>query len=435
MALAKRWIYAGVMVVVAGITVGVVALVVNIMERKEEARSYPAQWKPIPEDAMDPAVWGENFPRQYEGFRRTAENYGRTRYGGSEPYQKIEANPRLKRLCAGNAFGVDYREERGHAYSLEDPKKTERVTAATTSACFHCHASAIPLMQAVGLDEFYRTPFREMEKRITHPIGCRDCHDSRTLALRVTRPGFIAAMQARGIDVSKATRQEMRSYVCGQCHVEYYFRGPGKFLVFPWSHGLSIENIEQHYDDYNFFDWEHAESGASLVKVNHPEFELWSSGIHARSGVSCADCHMPYIRQGAIKISDHWIRSPLMNIAQSCQPCHRWSEEELKARVERIQERTARLQERAERALLDAIEAIRAAKAGGASDAELAEARRLHRRAHIRWDFIAAENSMGFHSSQEAARILGEAIDYARQAQLAATEARSPPRARPTATN
>ena len=430
MALRRRWIYPGVVLVLAAVTLVVAALLVNIMQRKQEARRYPAQWKPIPDDAIDPALWGENFPRQYEGFRRTAENYGRTRYGGSEPYQRVDANPRLRRLYAGNAFSVDYREDRGHAYSLEDPKKTQRVTAATTSACFHCHASAIPLMQEVGLEEFYRTPFREMEARITHPVGCRDCHDSRTLALRVTRPAFLAAMQARGIDVTKANHQEMRSYVCAQCHVEYYFRGPGKFLVFPWSHGLAIEEIEKHYDEYGFSDWEHAESGASLVKVNHPEFELWSSGLHARSGVSCADCHMPYVRQGAIKISDHWLRSPLMNIAQSCQPCHRWPEEELQARVERIQDRTAQLKERAELALLDAIEALRAAKAAGASDAQLKAARALHRRAHLRWDFIAAENSMGFHSPQESARILGEAIDYARQAQLGARDAQGQQRPR-----
>jgi len=105
-------------------------------------------------------------------------------------------------------------------------------------------------------------------------------------------PAFKNAMEARGIDLTKATRQEMRSYVCGQCHVEYYFKGDEKILTFPWSKGLRPEDIEAHYDEYGFSDWTHKETGAKMLKAQHPEFETWSSGLHARSGVSCADCHM-----------------------------------------------------------------------------------------------------------------------------------------------
>ena len=64
---------------------------------------------------------------------------------------------------------------------------------------------------------------------------------------------------------------------------------------------------------------------------------MWSQGIHARSGVSCADCHMPYMREGAIKVSNHQVRSPLLDVSRSCQTCHRFPEEELKARVTAIQ--------------------------------------------------------------------------------------------------
>jgi nitrite reductase (cytochrome c-552) len=176
-----------------------------------------------------------------------------------------------------------------------------------------------------------------------------------------------------------------------------------------------MDQIEAYYDEVGFSDWTHAESGAKVVKAQHPEFEMWSQGIHARSGVSCADCHMPYKREGAIKISEHHIRSPLLNIARSCQGCHPYGENEITARALTIQKRHQGLQQRAESAVVDLIEGIKAARAGGASEESLDAARKLQRRAQWRVDFVNAENSMGFHAPQEAARILGEAIDYARQ--------------------
>jgi nitrite reductase (cytochrome c-552) len=159
-------------------------------------------------------------------------------------------------------------------------------------------------------------------------------------------------------------------------------------------------------------------SGAPALKAQHPEFEMWSQGIHARSGVACADCHMPYKREGAIKISDHHIRSPMLNIARSCQTCHHYSEDEIELRVKSIQDRTKGLMTRAEEANLDLIEAIDDAKKAGATDEQLARPRDLHRKAQWRLDFVAAENSMGFHAPQETARLLGESIDLARQGQV-----------------
>ena len=66
------------------------------------------------------------------------------------------------------------------------------------------------------------------------------------------------------------------------------------------------------------------------------------------------------------------------------------------------------------------IDDIVAAKGRGVTDEQLAAARAMQRKAQWRVDFIAAENSMGFHAPQEAARVLAEAIDYARQGQLLA---------------
>lgn len=341
----------------------------------------------------------------------------------------------MRRIFAGYAFGIDYREERGHAYSLKDQDETERTKQRPQpGSCLHCHASALPAWRKLGGGDIQKgfeamcaMPFAEARKLVTHPVVCLDCHDPKSMALRVTRPGFLAGIKAfqksQGVENydpnATATRQEMRSFVCGQCHVEYYFAGPGKLLTYPWSKGLKVEEIEAYYDEAQFSDWTHAETGAGVLKAQHPEFEMWNQGIHARSGVACADCHMPYTRQGAIKISDHHVRSPLLNTERACLVCHPFSAAEMKARAEAIQDRNVKLLARAEDALVALIDDIRRARQKGAGDAQLAEALKLQRRAQFRADFINAENSNGFHAPQEAARILGEAIDYARQGQLA----------------
>jgi nitrite reductase (cytochrome c-552) len=260
--------------------------------------------------------------------------------------------------------------------------------------------------------------------------------------LRVSRPGFLNGIRAlaksdyatphlpsierwrkEGAKAEynpniDATRQEMRSLVCAQCHVEYYFKGQGKLVTYPWDKGLRVEQIEAYYDEVKHVDWKHKDSGAPTLKAQHPEFELWSQGIHARSGVSCADCHMPYMREGAVKVSNHHVRSPLLNVAQACQSCHRIPETEIRSRAEQIQDRNRAMLDRSEEAVVALINALKAAAAAGTADAALEPARALQRKAQWRLDFIAAENSTGFHAPQEAARILGEAIDYARQGQI-----------------
>ncbi len=381
----------------------------------------------------------------------------RTRFGGSEAIprtpteddprsitaqSKLEAIPPLRRMWAGYAFSVDFREERGHAYMLEDQTFTGRQKAAAQpGTCAHCHASVyVPYRRLgkgdliAGFEKMNQMPYAEARKLLTHPVGCIDCHQPQTMALRVTRPGFIegirAAKATEGIedyDINvDATRQEMRSYVCGQCHVEYYFQGPEKRLTYPWHKGLRVENIYEYYEETGFKDWVHADTGAPMLKAQHPEFELWSQGIHSRAGVACADCHMPYRRVGAQKISDHHVRSPLLDVAAACQTCHRVPEAELLARAETIQGRTVRLRDLALKALVDLIDDIKAAQAAGAAEAVLDEARQHQRRASFYVDFVEAENSSGFHADQEAARILGESIDSSRRGQVAVRAPASP---------
>ena len=495
-------------------------LLTSIFERKQEAREPSVRVAALDELSVDPAPWGLNWPHHYDGWKATA---GDKFYGGSSamPESKLEKQPWLRRLYAGYAFSIDYREARGHAYMLYDQGVTERVTQKPQAgACLHCHASISVLYRKVGLEAMGKTAdkaalaedfnmpavirgFRELSQRPyqevlamlyavpdgtpgedepvfptpppggftaefagrklpeghsfegeVHPVTCIDCHDPKTMALRVTRPGLVLGMQAlarsdapvahlpsvarwrRGdrsepYDVnSDSSRQELRSMVCAQCHVEYYCAS-GDTLEFPWSRGLQAEDAEAHWaaktfpDGSPFLDFRHGETGASTFKAQHPEFELWSQGIHARSGVSCADCHMPYETVGATKMSSHTVQSPLKSINSACQSCHNVAEAELRDRVYRIQETTVALTERAGAAMTDMLDAILAAQAAGAGEAALAPVLALQRKALWRLDYISSENSRGFHADQEAARLLGESIDYSRQAQAAALRLRA----------
>jgi nitrite reductase (cytochrome c-552) len=439
-------------VVVAGLAFGLVALLMNISQKKHEGENPFFRVVELTDDTEDPAVWGKNFPLQYDAYQRTVDMV-QTKYGGSEAIprtpdekdpravvsqSKIELNPNLKRMWAGYAFAADFREERGHAYMLEDQMFTGRQAAAPQpGTCLHCHASVyVPYKKAgngdimAGFEKLNPMPYAEAAKLVTHPVACIDCHDSQTMALRVTRPAFIEGIRAykasQGIpnfDVNTmATRQEMRSYVCGQCHVEYSFQGKEKRLVYPWFKGLTVDAALAFYDSIGHKDWAHAESGAPALKAQHPEFEMWNQGTHARAGVACADCHMPYTRVGAQKISDHHVRSPLLNVANACQTCHRVAEDELRARAERIQERTTHMRDLALGALVQLIDDISAAKKAGATDEQLASARDYQRKAGFYVDYVEAENSAGFHADQEAARVLGESINFSRLGTIALRE-------------
>jgi nitrite reductase (cytochrome c-552) len=518
------------LVVVALVTIGVTALLVTIFEHRQEARTPFQRLVEVSEVSTDPVPWGMNWPYQFDTYRRTVDT-AETQYGGSSamPASKLEASPWLRRLYAGYAFSLDYREARGHAYMLLDQEVTERVTKRPQSgACLHCHASIIPTYRRLGREaakttadaetlaagfdwpavmegfriaskmdyatahaELLKTPDgtpnesrplfpggsstevatppnqpgspaaptdsarRVQEVGEAHPVGCIDCHDPQSMQVRVTRPGFVLGIAAlaksdeptphlpsiqRWREGNReepydpnvdASRQELRSFVCAQCHVEYYC-ATKETLFFPWQNGLSVERIEATYDGHRFpdgsvfVDYEHGETGAAVYKAQHPEFELWSQGIHARSGVSCADCHMPYERQGAMKVSSHWVRSPLLNINNACQTCHNVPERELREKVETIQARTQWQLERAAVAMTDMLDAIREAQAAGATPDELEPIFALQKKAMWRLDFISSENSLGFHADQEAVRILGESIDYSRQAQAMAVRQRAP---------
>lgn len=510
-----------VFVVAIAATIAVTYVLITMFGHKQDARQPFVRVVEVDEISTDPEPWGRNWPRQFEGWKATS---GAEFYGGSSalPESKLDAQPWLKRLYAGYAFSIDYREARGHAYMLYDQGVTERITQKPQAgACLHCHGSTTVLYRRAGLEamgedvsterlaaEFNmpavirgfealsRQPYRDVLEMLyatpdgtpgenepvfpnapaggftgefageavpeghvlqgeAHPVTCIDCHDPETMSIRITRPGFMLGMAALADGDGEvphlpsvqqwregsrttpynpnelATRQEMRSFVCGQCHVEYYCANRAT-LTFPWANGLKVENLEAFWDEFEFpdgtgfYDYEHGETGAEIYKAQHPEFELWSQGIHARSGVACADCHMPYEREGAMKVSNHHVQTPMDNVNNACQTCHNVPEDEIRARVETIQARTVALTERAGVAMTDMLDAIIEAKAAGATEEALAPILALQTKAMWRLDYISSENSKGFHADQEAARILAESMDYSRQAQAAALRWRAP---------
>ena len=431
------------------VTVGTLTLLVNIFERKQESRDTSFRVVELNDNTEDPAVWGKNFPIQYDLYKKTVDQQ-RTRYGGSEAFprtptnadprsvvsqNKLAKDPRLVTMWSGYAFATDFREDRGHAYALVDQRNTRRVTEfKQPGACLNCHASTYVLMKRLGngdlkagFDQLNKMTYQQASAQAKHPVSCIDCHDPKTMSLRITRPAFMEGIKvykaSQGIkdyDVNRdATVQEMRSYVCGQCHVEYYFKGPEKTLTYPWSKGLTVDNALAYYDEVKFKDFTHKLTGANVLKAQHPEFETFQQGVHAKAGVACADCHMPYMRQGAVKVSDHQVRSPILSINRSCQGCHPVPEEELRSRVDQIQSRFVMSRDTTFNALIQQIKDIETAQKNGTPKAQIDAARNYQRKAQFFLDYVEAENSTGFHAPGYSLRVLNDATDAARLGQLA----------------
>jgi nitrite reductase (cytochrome c-552) len=267
-----------------------------------------------------------------------------------------------------------------------------------------------------------------MTPHLNNPIGCANCHEAGTMRLIVTNPSLEAALLAQGLDWTTLSRQQMRTVVCANCHVEYYMVGDAKVLTFPWAGGTRIDQIVSYYDDIGFSDWTYPGTDTPMLKAQHPEYETYTAGsTHYNAGVACADCHMPYARDGAMKFSDHDVRSPLLDPQAACGQCHT-DVDYVVARVHEIQDQVFSAKQATEDALVDAITALQAANANPGSDpALLDEARQLHRKAQFMWDFVSAENSMGFHNPEYTLSILAEATDLARQAQMKAAQAAGDP--------
>lgn len=392
----------------------------SIIERRTEGVVAGVPLQPLPDFEPRNAVWGEQFPRQFESYIQTLDTTFASKYGGSRHRDMLTQHPEMVVLWAGYAFARDYNQIRGHYYAVLDVHESLRTNIDQPATCWTCKSTDVPrLMNQYGVAGFYSQTWRDLGDEIVNPIGCQDCHDPTTMRLRITRPALIEAFQRMGRNVEQASHQEMRSLVCAQCHVEYYFQAEGNYLTFPWDeNGVNADAQERFLDNVGHVDWVHAVSRAPMLKVQHPDWELYQSSIHAYRGVACADCHMPFRREGGVKFTNHHIQSPLNDIASSCLVCHGGTEQEMVQRVNDTQDKVYELRRGAERTLAMLHIEAGAAWAAGANEAEMEPVLQLIRSAQWRWDWTAASHGAAFHSPVEASRLLGTAIVMAGDARV-----------------
>jgi nitrite reductase (cytochrome c-552) len=425
----KNWILFTLTVIVVFL---LAMLAYSIMDRKTEARfAYQAK---VAIEGIEPrdSLWGLNYPRQYQSYQKTQDTTFQSKYNTSGFRDALEENPDMIILWAGYAFSKGYNQPRGHNHAVRDVLSSIRIGApmeagagVMPSTCWTCKSPDVPrLMSEMGVTEFYSKKLSDLGSQVINPIGCADCHNPQTMNLTITRPALVEAFQAMGKDINQASHQEMRSLVCAQCHVEYYFdkTKPGKegaqYLTFPWKDGMTVDEMEAYYDNVDFADWVHPLSKARMLKAQHPDYELYSMGVHAKRGVSCADCHMPYRTEGGQKFTDHHIGSPLSNVENSCFVCHREKLSDLVSdvyeRQGKVKQGTAQLQRQIAMAHLEAEQAWKL----GATEAQMKDILLAIRHAQWRWDYVAASHGAGFHAPLESVRIINTGSTRIQEARI-----------------
>lgn len=522
----KSYTLPAILVIAVIIGIALVMLATSIGGKKaEELAVSPKSVVELSDDNPTFDFWGKNYPDYLDMYLIVEkEKPKETEFGGNLAYSKLIRYPQLTQLWAGYPFSIDANEERGHFWIQVDQMDTARNNkdflnshgfagfGGQPTACMNCHSGWTPwLLKNTAKGDwvaFNSTKYWTMIKTVpavngivenskehSGPHGgkrmgvtCADCHNPTDMSLRISRPGLINSLVLRGYEKDpvqgvKADRNEMRTLVCAQCHVEYYFKPTGtkvkvmgesiaqdsskkwwngtqktydEFdswrdgnkpteievdgleLIYPWSawekgKPFRIEMFDEHYDKARNleggkafkFDWSHKITKAPMLKIQHPEYEMYSGSVHAANGVSCADCHMPYVRKGAKKVTQHNITSPLFDVNSSCKTCHNQSEEYLKAQIADIQKSVAfdlRSAEYATVSLIWDIKKIRdelgkQGKNDEQINAILKDVLELHRRGQMRGDFVGAENSTGFHNPREASRMLLQAVEMARKGQ------------------
>lgn len=366
------------------------------------------------------------YSREYRSWKNTADTSFASLFNGSQTVDLLAERPNLVVLWAGYAFSKSYCTPRGHMYAIDDMYTSLRTGAPEgendgpqPAACWACKSSdASRLVDKIGREAFYKRKWAAWGSEIVNPVACADCHDPENMELHVSRLFLTEAYTRKGMSIDNVSEQEMRSLVCAQCHSEYYFSKEDERVVLPWDNGYSVEDIEQYYDRIGFSDYIHKLSRTPLLKAQHPDYELAQMGIHARRGVSCGECHMPYIGENQEGYNDHHVQSPLAMIDRTCQTCHRETEETLRQDVYNRQTKVAEIREQLETELTKAHIEAKFAWDRGATEKQMEQVLKLIRQAQWRWDFCVASHGASFHAPQEVLRILGAGIDKAMQAQM-----------------
>lgn len=434
----------------------------------------------LAKDEQRSSALSKQFPQQWELYNRNTQGkdiatpktdpeYLRqalatdTKYKSSYPFRKNDgintpikgkpgaAQPYLKNLWLGYPFSFEYNEARGHTYAVYDILEIDRINryseaAGLPATCWNCKTpKVVGWTEQYGDDKFWSMNFNEFRASDKidmreNSISCATCHDTETMELALYSAPLKSYLARSGIDYNTLSRNEKRALACGQCHVEYYFseadHGPNKKPVFPWDKGFDPEQIYEYYQTAGkkkedgtfgqFADWVHPVSKTPMLKAQHPEYEFWKNGTHGAAGVTCADCHMPYMRlDGKQKVSSHMWTSPLRNdelIDKSCRQCHTDKTVEfLRDRVHFTQDRTYEQLLKAQDISVRAHEAVRQAMEWtGHKDAvyneKLANAREMVRKGQFFWDMVSAENSVGFHNPAKALETLALSQQYSQKA-------------------
>ena len=403
-------------------------LTVSIKENKAEQQTIGAV-QAVKDGETRASEWGKHYPRQYDTYMQTRKS--------DEIADVLKQDPALVVMWAGYPFSKDYNKPRGHYYAVEDNINTlrtgapvDKITGPLPTACWTCKSPDVPrLMKRDGELEYFTGKWAKYGDEVVNTIGCGDCHDNKTMKLTLTREYLKRGLDAEGsLKVADVTHQDMRSLVCAQCHSEYYFKktewedkGTKKtamVVTFPWEKGFSAEKMEEYYDGYKFSDWTHQLSKTPMLKAQHPDYETFVTGVHSRNGLACADCHMPYVREGGVKYSSHKVGSPLDNIANTCLNCHKGTEKEFRETVERKLARKNELAKMATDVL--AMAHLEAAKAWevGATEEEMKAALQDLRHGQWRWDYAVAGHGAFFHAPEEILRTLAGAINKGQDARL-----------------
>ncbi len=417
----------------------------------------------LPATELKNSAFKPVFPAQYATYERNSEDKIMTEYKGSVPYHKNDnvhplpegfkhAQPYLKNLWLGYPFMYEYNETRGHVYAVEDFLHIDRINrysekGGLPATCWNCKTPKMTEWVGKYGDEFWAKDVNEFRQELDmkdHTIGCAQCHNPENMELRLYSVPLKDWLARSGRDVNTIPRNEMRALVCAQCHVEYYFTDPGqgasKKPVFPWDDGMDPADLYEYYKTHGdgkmpgfegqFTDWVHPVSGTPMIKMQHPEYETWFNGTHGAAGVACADCHMSYVMEDGKKISSHLWTSPLKDVEmKACRQCHSdKSPEYLKQRVISTQEKTYNQLIRAQEYSVKAHEAVRLAVAYDGPkpanyDALLIQARDMVRKGQLYWDYVSAENSVGFHNPAKALDTLASSIDASQQAVDLASQA------------
>lgn len=379
---------------------------------------------------VDDSLSGSKFnllnSNEYRSWKNTTDTSFTSLFNGNQAVDILALHPQMVILWAGSAFSKSYNTPRGHMYAIDDLHKSLRTGAPKTekedhqpASCWSCKSSdASHLINEIGKDAFYKRKWAAWGSKIANPVSCADCHDSENMELHISRSYLTEACERQGMDMENVSEQDMRSLVCAQCHSEYHFSKDNNQVVLPWDKGYTVEAIEKYYDEINFTDFTHKLSRTPLLKAQHPDYELAQMGIHAQRGVSCGECHMPYLGENISGYNNHHIQSPLVMIDRTCQTCHRESEEILRQDVYSRQIRVEEIRNRLETELTKVHIEAKFAWDRGATNKQMENVLKLIRQAQWRWDFCVTSHGAAFHAPQEMLRILGDGIDKVFQARM-----------------